>query len=163
MIKFKTLVCSLLIFSQSIALPKSPPILDRLHERADAVHWAYRVKKLEQNKYEIYITAKMKEGWHIYAQAQPKESIAVPTRVKFSLNPMVEARGILKEFGKKEKQEIKEAGITQYEYADTVDFVQLVIVKANIKTNISGTISYQACSDEVCLPVKTISFNLSLN
>jgi len=109
------------------------------------------------------MTASMDASWHIYAQAQPKEAIAIPTKIKFSLNPLVGTNGKLKEIGKKEKKEIKDTGIVQYEYGDTVDFFQVVSLKANVKTNISGIISYQACTDEMCLPVKTISFSLLLN
>lgn len=136
---------------------------DKLQERANPVHWAYSAKKIDQSKYEIHLTATMDAGWHIYAGNQPKEAIAIPTKIKFSLNPLVRIIGKLNEIGKKEKQEVKEAGIVQYAYGGTVDFMQIISVKSNIKTNISGKITYQACTDEMCLSVKTASFSLSLN
>lgn len=159
----KILVCSLLMVSQSFAVAILPTVGEKLSERENPVHWTFSAKKLDQNKYEIHMTASMDTSWHIYAGNQPKEAIAIPTKIKFSLNPLVKTIGKLKEIGKREKQEIKEAGIVQYEYGNTVDFVQVLSVKINIKTNIAGTISYQACTDARCLPVKTVSFNLSLN
>ena len=159
----KVLVCSLLLVSKLVALTIILPMRDKLPQQEEPVHWAYSAKKLDQNKYEIHLTASMNVGWHIYAQEQPKEAIAIPTKIKISLNPLIAMIGKVIEIGKREKHEIKEVGIVQYEYQDTVDFVQVISVKANIKTNISGIVSFQACTDKKCLPVKAVSFNISVN
>lgn len=156
MIRLKIIICGILVTCLLIALTG-------MSQEEDPVHWIYSAKKVDQNLFEIHITANMNPGWHVYSQNQPKEAIALPTKIKFSLNPMIKHLGKLKEIGKKEKQEIKNIGIVQYDYGGTVDFVQVIMIKAKIKTNISGTVSYQACTDEMCRPANTISFSLSLN
>lgn len=134
-----------------------------LAQRPDPVHFSYHVKKLDNKKIEIYLTAKMDPDWHIYAQIQPEEAIAVPTRIVFNKNPLVKMTGNPKENGTKEKYEDQQAGIVQYQYGGTLDFIQEATLTAEVKTNVSGTITYQACTDEMCLPPKTISFNIAVS
>ena len=45
---------------------------------------------------------------------------------------------------------------------DKVDFVQVVKLKANAKTNVSGNVEFQTCNDEKCLPPKTVNFSIAL-
>ena len=121
------------------------------------VNWSFSSKKIGEKTYEVHMTAIPDKGWHIYSQEQPSEAIAQPTAIKFTKNPIVLIEGLTKEVGEKEKYEDKTAGIIQYQYAK-VDFVQSVKLKAEAKTTLTGTITYQACTDEMCLPPKTVSF-----
>ena len=43
-----------------------------------------------------------------------------------------------------------------------VVFVQKVKLKKNVKTVISGTVEYMACTDEECLPPQTVTFSMPL-
>jgi hypothetical protein len=52
--------------------------------------------------------------------------------------------------------------IEAWQYAGKVEFVQQVKFKAKTKTNLSGTIEYQVCTDEKCLPPTTVRFNVSI-
>jgi len=128
----------------------------------DPVHFSYSVNKVKDNIYELHLTATMEPGWHVYAQEQPSDAIAQPTKITFDKNPLITITGKSKEAGKKEKYEDTQAGIVQYQYGGTLDIVQAFTLKTMVKTTISGTIVYQACTDEMCLPPKTIKFNLSL-
>jgi thiol:disulfide interchange protein DsbD len=128
----------------------------------DPVKWNYMAKKLDDRTYEIHMKAVITEGWHIYAQQQPEDAIALPTKIKFNNNPLLAISGKVNEVGTIEKQTIKELGIVQYEYAGTVEFVQLVKLKASTKTTISGSVTFQACTQEQCLPPKQEVFNLFL-
>src|SRR5882724_912831 len=121
-------------------------------QKADPVHFTYSVSKAKDQGYEVHITAAIDNGWHIYSQTQPDEAIAQPTAIVFVKNPLITMTGKPKEEGTKEKYEDKTAGIVQYQYSGKLDFVQAVTIKAKVKTNISGTITYQACTDEMCLP-----------
>ncbi len=136
----------------------------------DPVHWTYRAEKTGDKTYTLHITATIDKGWHIYAQQQPAAAISVPTQIVFNKNPLVIITGTPKEIGKKEIQDLKEVGIKQYYYAGKVDFVQAIKLKYSspkgggregaVKTNISGSITYQACTDAMCLPQKTVQFNI---
>jgi thiol:disulfide interchange protein DsbD len=106
--------------------------------------------------------AKIDVGWHIYSQTQPKDAIAVPTSIKFTKNPLMSLNGKLKEVGNLERHTEKTLGITQNQFSDTVDFVQVIKMNRKAKTNASGTIEFQVCTDEKCLPPKTIHFSIPI-
>jgi hypothetical protein len=127
------------------------------------VKWVYSAQKLDEKTYEVHMTASIAEGWHIYAQQQPKDAISLPTKIKFNKNPLVRMEGSPAEIGKKEKYSIEALGITQYQYADKVDFVQRVELKApGAKISLSGSIAFQACTDEMCLPAAEMLFKVTL-
>jgi len=127
------------------------------------VKWNYSAEKLDDRTYEIHMTASIADGWHIYAQQQPKDAISLPTKIKFNKNPLVRMEGSPTEFGKKEKYSIEALGIEQYQYAGKVDFVQRVELRApGAKISLSGSIAFQACTDEMCLPAAEMQFNVAL-
>jgi len=48
------------------------------------VSWSFTSKKLAENTYEIQMVATIQQGWHLYAQEQPKDAIAIPTSFAFN-------------------------------------------------------------------------------
>lgn len=126
------------------------------------VHWDYSAQKLDNKTYEVHITANIQEGWHIYAQQQPEDAIALPTKIKFNKNPLVKIQGKTAEWGRLEKHSIEGLGIQQYQYAGKVDFVQVVAKTSEARTSLSGSIAFQVCTDEQCLPPSETHFNLAL-
>ena len=75
---------------------------------------------------------------------------------------MLKLDGKIKEVGKMEKFKDKTLGIAAHQYSNKVDFVQVVKLKSNAKTNVSGSVEFQTCDDKKCLPPKTVNFNVSL-
>ena len=53
-------------------------------------------------------------------------------------------------------------GISANQYSNSVDFVQKIKLKANVKTNFSGSVEYQTCDDKKCLPPKTVNFSVAI-
>jgi len=125
----------------------------------DPAHWAYGIKKIAPNTYEVHLQATIDQGWHIYAQKQLPEAIAVPTKITFSKIAGLTLIGKPKEIGKKDTYTVKEAGITNYEYANKVDFVQKVSLIPDLR-EVKGTITYQTCTHEKCLNAQTINFSI---
>lgn len=125
----------------------------------DPAHWSYGLKKLPSGQYEVHLRASIEEGWHIYAQKQLPDAVAVPTKIVFTKSPGLKLSGLPAEVGKKETYTIKEAGVTNMEYAKVVDFVQKVSIAPGLK-EVQGTITYQTCTHEMCLPETTISFKI---
>jgi thiol:disulfide interchange protein DsbD len=112
---------------------------------------------------EIHLRAALDDSWHIYSQRQPEGAIAIPTNVAFRNNPLVTIMGMPKEMGDKEKYEDANAGIIQYQYTHELDLVEKVVLKARVKTTVSGIVSYQVCTNRKCLPPKEVSFNIKLD
>jgi Disulphide bond corrector protein DsbC len=126
------------------------------------VHWAYSSKKISENTYEIHLTATLDKGWHAYSQTQPKTAVAQPTEIKFTANPVIKIVGKPKEIGTIQHWSDPASGIAANQYAGSVDFVQTVTLKVTANTSVAGTITFQTCTDEMCLPPKTVNFNLPL-
>lgn len=126
------------------------------------VNWSYAAKKLSDKTYELRITATIQSGWHLYSQVQPSDAIAEPTSVSFNKNPLLTLDGKIKEEGKLEKFRDAKLDVSANQYSSKVDFVQVVKLKANAKTNVNGSVRYQTCNDEKCLPPKTVNFTVAL-
>src|SRR5690242_20813026 len=98
------------------------------------VNWSFTAKKIADKKYEIHLTATVQQGWHLYSQVQPEDAVVNPTSFVFNANPLLAAEGKIKETGKMEKFHDAKLGISANQYAGTVDFVQVIKLKAKAKT-----------------------------
>ncbi len=126
------------------------------------VSWSFTAKKIADKKYEVHLTATVQQGWHLYSQVQPEDAVVNPTSFIFSANPLLAAEGKIKETGKMEKFHDAKLGISANQYAGTVDFVQVIKLKAKAKTNLGGTVEFQTCDDKKCLPPKKVNFNIAI-
>ena len=126
------------------------------------VSWSFTSKKVAEKTYEIHLTATMQAGWHLYSQVQPEDAIAIPTGFKINSNPLLSLEGKIKELGKMQKFHDAKLEVSANQYADKVDFVQVVKLKASAKTNLTGSVEYQTCDDKKCLPPKTINFSIAV-
>ena len=130
---------------------------------ADPIKWAYSSKKIADKTYEIHLTATVQNTWHLYSQLQPEDAINQPTEIIFKKNPLISCSGKIKEIGKMKLFKDEKLKISANQYADKVDFVQIIKLKANVKTNIIGSVEYQTCNDKKCLPPKKIDFTVAIN
>ena len=126
------------------------------------VSWSFSSKKIADKTYEIHLTASLQSGWHLYSQTQPDDAIAIPTGFKINSNPLVALDGKIKEVGKMEKFHDAKLEVSANQYSGKVDFVQVVKLKANVKTNLTGSVEYQTCDDKKCLPPKTVNFTITV-
>ena len=127
----------------------------------DPVHWNFNTISTKDGE-TVRLTATIDPGWHIYAMTQPPEAISEPTKIQFQSSPLFRFTGELKEGGRKETYTNKEVGITQFQYRDSVTYTRAFLLRGSARTTITGTITYQACTDEQCLPPKTIPFSVAI-
>lgn len=59
--------------------------------------------------------------------------------------------GTIKEKGELKTKYEEVFGINVKYFENTVDLVQVVKLKSNVKTNLAGNVQYMACNDEACL------------
>ena len=150
-------------------LRKSPFLIVILLTISNLIHaqspiqWTYEVKKLDKTTYEVWMTANLNDGWHIYAQVQPESAVAVPTAISYTHNPLVVPEGKPREEGGTMVHYVfKEVGIEQNQYDKRVSFVQTFQLKGDIKTSISGSIHFQVCTEHECLPPADAHFTVTL-
>jgi len=126
------------------------------------VKWSFDAKKKGVNLYELHLTAEINDPWHIYSQFTPKGG-PLPTSISFVKNPLIIMVGTAKEEGKIQKKHEDVFDLDVKYYNNQVTFVQLVKLKKNVKTNISGEISFMVCTDRQCLPPAEVPFSIKLN
>ena len=126
------------------------------------VQWIYTAKKIADKTYEVHLTASIQNTWHLYSQTQPEDAINQPTEILFKKNPLIVLDGNVKEIGKMQLFKDEKLKISANQYANKVDFVQIVKLKSNTKTNLVGSVEYQTCDDKKCLPPKKIDFTIAL-
>lgn len=127
------------------------------------INWTFSAKKISDKTYELQMTATIQSGWHLFSQSQPEDAIVIPTAFTINSNPLLTIDGKIKEVGKMEKFKDEKLDISAHQYSNKVSFVQMVKLKAKAKTNISGSVEFQTCNDERCLPPKTITFSVPIN
>lgn len=127
----------------------------------DPVKWTFSAKKIANGQYEVHLTAALENGWHIYSQTTP-DGGPVKTTITFSKNPLVTLQGNITESGKLEQHFDDLFDVEVKQFSNQVDFVQKLTVKANAKTNLSGSLNFMTCNNTMCLPPKTVSFAIAL-
>lgn len=125
------------------------------------VHWTFTSKKINETTFEVVISAKLDQGWHIYSQTTP-DGGPTPTAISFSKNPLVTLDGTAKESGKLEQKHEKLFGVDVKQFSGKVDFIQTVRLKGKAKTAVNGTVEFMTCNDRECLPPKTQKFSVVL-
>lgn len=127
----------------------------------DPVNWSFSSKKVGDKLYEVHLTAEVEGPWHIYSQFSPAGG-ALPTSITINRNPLVLLQGSIRENGKMNKKFEEVFGMEVKYYEGSVTFIQIVRLKASVKTNFSGNLEFMVCNDRECLPPKKVSFNIPL-
>ena len=124
------------------------------------VQWTFAAKKISDNTYEIHMTAKVNDDWHIYSQEAGDGPFA--TAFTFGKNPLINLEGKVKEAGKMKKVYEKSFETEVRYYENTVNFVQVVKVKGKGKTNFTGKVEFMVCNDSRCLPPAAVDFKVNI-
>lgn len=125
------------------------------------VKWTFTAKKITDKVYEVHMKADISNDYHLYAQNAGVEG-PVPTSFKFVTNPLTTLDGKVKESGKMVKKKEEVWGGTVNYYENSVEFVQVVKLKGNIKTNLAGSVEFMVCNDSKCLPPAEVQFKVNI-
>lgn len=125
------------------------------------VKWTFTSKKIADKVYEIRMKADINGDFHLYAQNAGVEG-PVPTAFKFVSNPLSSLDGKVKEVGKliKKNEEVWGGNVNYYQ--GSVEFVQVVKLKGNIKTTVAGSVEFMVCNDSKCLPPSEVPFKIAV-
>ncbi len=151
MSRIYSLFFALFLFFTAVAQPHPAPYT-----------WTYSAKKIAGNTYELHFTVNVNSPWHTYSQFTP-DGGPIPTSFSFTKNPLYTIDGKVKENGKLLNKHEAVFGVDVKYFNGKVDFVQLVKVKGNARTNFSGSVEFMVCNDQQCLPPTTEKFSIPLN
>jgi len=132
-----------------------------LAQSSKQVKWAFTSKKIADKTFEVHMTATINGDYHLYAQNAGVEG-PLPTAFVFTKNPLLVLDGKVKEVGKMKKvfEETFNSEVRFYE--KSVNFIQVVKVKGNAKTNLTGKVEFMVCDDKLCLPPGEVEFSVSI-
>ena len=125
------------------------------------VNWAYSSKKIADKTYEIHMTATIDGNYHMYSQNVGGDG-PIATNFTFTKSPLMEVEGQPKEKGQVIKKFESAWNHDVNYYEKTVDFVQVVKLKSNVKTNLAGKVEFMVCNDHECLPPATVDIKVNI-
>ncbi len=129
------------------------------------VKWKFDAQRVSDNEFNLVAIAKIDKGWFTYSQYNA-DGGPINTALTFKPNADYELVGKTDEVSAHKKSgmdKIFEMNITKF--SEEVQFIQKVRLKSP-SAIISGTVSFQCCDDEKCLPPQDEDFaynNLKLN
>lgn len=114
------------------------------------VKWEFKTKVTGNNTAELQFIATIDQGWHLYSQHLP-DGGPMPTEFKFEKMNGIELVGKASE--PKPEEVFDEMFQMKVKYFSTLaTFTQKIKITGNQPVKVSGTINYQACNDETCIP-----------
>lgn len=122
----------------------------------DYVSWSF---SYDEDVSEVHVTAEIGEGWHLYSTEKASELGPIPTEIVFEQEGKVKIVGALSE-PKPEVSFDTNFGETLYYFEDEVTFTQQI--ERNGALELSGTITYMVCNDEMCMPPVDYNFTIEL-
>jgi hypothetical protein len=116
---------------------------------------------MKENEFELYLTAAIAPGWHIYALTQ-NGSYVVPTTVDFSPNPLITFKGKMTETGTLMIKHEELLGIDLLYYENKMEISQKLGLKASVHTALNGKIHFMACNGQQCTAPQTVPFTVEI-
>jgi len=126
----------------------------------DPVDWQFSHEKLDDNEYELKLTANMDPGWYIYG-TELEAGGPIPTRIDFDAGEGFELVGEL-QYPDAEVKFDPNFDMDIPMYGESVTFVQRVRVLTAGTITVSGEVEYMSCDDTRCLPPDYLGFSFDL-
>ena len=147
----KTILFSIAVLTGALAMAQS----------AKQVNWSYSAKKISDKTYEVHMTATIGGNYHMYAQNVGGDG-PIPTSFTYTKSPLLEIEGATKEKGQLIKKFESAWNHDVNYYEKTVEFVQVVKLRSNVKTNLAGKVEFMVCNDQQCLPPSTVDIKVNI-
>jgi thiol:disulfide interchange protein DsbD len=116
----------------------------------EPVKWSFNTNYTDSNTAELQLTATMEKGWHLYSQ-HLAEGGPMSTEFKFEKVAGIELIGTISEprpeevFDKMFQMKVKY-------FSGSATFIQKIKVLTDKPVTLKGTIVFQSCNDESCIP-----------
>ncbi len=119
------------------------------------VKWEFKTKVTGENIAELHFIASIDNGWHLYSQYLP-DGGPMPTEFVFTKLEGVQLEGNGKTLEPTPKEVFDEMFKMKVKYFDkTATFIQKIKLTNSKPVTVSGTINFQACNEETCVPGET--------
>jgi DsbC/DsbD-like thiol-disulfide interchange protein len=157
MVRIKTILQALLILF--LFLGTSSTMLAQTHE--ENVEWATSVEQIGSETV-LVMTAKIGDGWHLYAQKQASEDGPIPTSFSFEKNESYRVNGEVVEGQPVVKYDSNFDMQLRY-FKKEATFKQTINTTGNTPFIINGEVEYMICNEEMCLPPTVVDLQFDIN
>jgi hypothetical protein len=114
------------------------------------ITWKYSVTEdTIPGQYIVEAKATLQSGWHIFTNEPGGDGLLMPTAFDFDADPALTDIGPIELVGTVTKKEIEGFGVVNY-FENEARFRRTVTLKEKIQ--LSGSLNYQICTDDMCLP-----------
>ncbi len=122
----------------------------QMHE---PVKWSFKTNVTVENVTELQFTATIDQGWHLYSQHLTSGG-PMPTEFKFEMAPEFELAGTASEPKPEEVYDKMFRMKVQY-FSTSATFIQKIKVLTDKPLTVKGSVYYQSCNDDSCIPGET--------
>lgn len=153
----KRIIYRLGFFSLLFTLLLSQGVEMKAQMHLDVLSWKATLEDKGTAEKKIIVTAKIKDGWHLYDQNMPEDG---PNSTEFTFYKLEGARrvGGFVANRKAIEEYDKQFEMTLRFFDKQVSFVQNIVVTDPEKFYIELGVTAQACDDQACLPPATEEF-----
>jgi len=124
------------------------------------IDWVVTYNASSSSEGEIVLTAKIEKGWHTYSQ-RASDAIPVPTSFTFAPSKQYALVGKTEESGAHEEFD-KAFEAKLYVFTEKAEFRQKIKLNGKGGFPVNVTLEYITCNDVMCLPPKTLVFNVKV-
>jgi thiol:disulfide interchange protein DsbD len=128
-------------------------VMGCLHAQAQfetPITWKYSLTEdTIPGQYIVEAKAIMQSGWHIFTNEPGGDGLLMPTAFDIDADSALTDIGPIELVGTVTKKEIEGMGVVNY-FENEARFRRIVTLKEKIQ--LSGSLHYQICTDEMCLP-----------
>lgn len=126
------------------------------------VKWSFSVHKISDTAAELFLKASIDKGWHVYATKQESDDgpISLTFHFEKSKNYLLDGK-INEPTPHKMYDKNFEMNVKHFEHE--VTYTQKIKLLTQEFFSISGTLNYQTCNDEMCLPPTDVDFSFKMD
>ncbi len=132
-----------------------------VNAQENPVKWKFTVEPVNEQEAVLVFSATVTGGYHLYAQQQDPLG-PLPTEFIFAENADYKLKGKAVESPAPVSEKDETFGVMVQFFKKDAQFRQTVRLNAAKDMEIKGTIDYQVCNDETCLPFNDIPFSFNV-
>ncbi|MFH1005676.1 MAG: cytochrome c biogenesis protein CcdA [Bacteroidota bacterium] len=126
------------------------------------VHWSFSVNQKNSTEAELIFKANIDKNWHLYSQFLQSDQGPIATTFTFQPNKNYQLLGKVLE-GKFREEYDKNFEMTVRWFEGEAIFIQKIKILSTEIFSVKGTLTYQACDNEKCLPPQDVEYNFVIN
>ena len=121
------------------------------------VTWTFSTQQDANGKITVFARALIDNGWHIFSPEPGGDGLLIPTQLTLSQAEKLKEITPVRVEGKTISKEMEGVGkVNFYEH----QAVLMISFSPNGQHQVKGTVSYQMCNDQICLPPTEQPFEL---